>query len=122
MGLSVTRIGAVNSAYGASGVSQIGTVEQKPINYAIDNQSEVSGAFKSSLVGLGRDSVTGAAPVQYPTAQIETNRINQVEKNQEANRAFNAVAGAHLESVATYNAASMVQSYGMVGSQVDLFA
>ncbi|MCR4798481.1 MAG: hypothetical protein K5853_08555 [Lachnospiraceae bacterium] len=113
MGLSASSLNPISK------VSHRVTVPQA---YTVENQSEVSDAFTEALKTTGANSVMAAPPVQYATATITTNRINQLEKNQEANRAYNDLA-ASFEGISTaYDQSSAATNYSMVGSRLDLFA
>ena len=109
----------------ASSLNPISSVEYRiatPQAYTVENQAEVSDAFEQALQTTGTGSVTAAPPVRYATANITTNRISQMQKNQETSRAYNDLA-ASFEGISTaYDAKSSGTSYAMVGSRLDLFA
>ena len=110
----------------ASSLNPISAIEYKmttPRAYNVENQSEVSDSFVESLQASGYSKrVEGAAPVQYATASVTTNRVSQVQKNQEVNRAYNAIAASFDGFSVSYGADRKNSSFEMLGSQLDLFA
>ena len=119
MGIS---IGAIGSAYEMSFV--------QPMNYPLKNQSEVSDEFtKKGVSGL----VTNVAPVGYPNAKEVSGTssededpmqmaIDMVKKSQETNRMYNDVAQRFQGMTVGYSQDQGAMSYGMSGSNLDLFA
>ena len=110
----------------ASSMNPIVGIEYRvttPQSYNLENKSEVSDSFVESLKASGfSNRVEGAAPVQYATASVTTNRIAQVQKNQEVNQAYNAIASSFGNQSISYGADSRNTSFNMLGSQLDLFA
>ncbi len=94
-----------------------------PQSYNVSNESEVSDSFVESLNSTGYSNrVDAAAPVQYATASISTNRIGQIQKNQEVNQAYNSIAASFGNQSISYGADSKNTGYELLGSQLDLYA
>lgn len=110
----------------ASSLNPISAIEYKtttPRAYNVENQSEVSDSFVESLQASGyTNRIEGAAPVVYATASATTNRIAQVQKNQEVNQAYNSIAASFENFSVSYGADLKYSSFDMLGSQLDLFA
>lgn len=110
MALSIGRMGATTS------YSQI-----RPQSYALSNESQTSAAYEASktqsLQGIG-----AVDPVQYPNAQTSGKSLSGISSAQEVEQAYNAIASA-FEGVTTfYGQDSVGSSYGMLGSQIDVYA
>ena len=108
MALSIGRMGATTS------YSQI-----RPQSYALSNESQTSAAYEASktqsLQGIG-----AVDPVQYPNAQTGGKSLSGISSAQEVEQAYNAIA---FEGVTTfYGQDSVGSSYGMLGSQIDVYA
>ncbi len=92
--------------------------------YTLDNKADFSDAFVESVKKLpSADAVESVAPVVYPTAQIMTRRIGQIQDSQRVNQGLNSIASG-FEGVTTGYGSSGDGSrgYGMTGSRIDLFA
>jgi hypothetical protein len=114
MGLSVASLRPI------SGLSY---VQQKPMNYTVDNQSDVSGAFVESMENASPAKVDAAPPVRYPTAQVSSiDSAEQVTRNQQVNRAYNNIASRYSGTVTGYGQDRAARAYGTVGQALDLFA
>jgi hypothetical protein len=110
------------SAGSMNRISPIANREIRPQNYAVENESEVSDAFTQAMAMQGVNGITGPAPVQYPNAQVEENKVNAAEQSKQANAMFNKIASAYQGMNTSYNANGGPQSYGMVGNSIDLTA
>lgn len=110
----------------ASSLNPINAIEYKvttPMAYNVENQSEVSDSFVESLQASGyTNRVDAAAPVVYATASVSTNRIAQVQRNQEVNQAYNSIAASFDNQSISYGANRQNNTYEMLGSQLDLYA
>lgn len=119
MGLSV---GSISSTYGMNYI--------QPMNYSVDNESEVSDEFvQRGVQGL----VPNVQPVGYPNAQAissvaddEDNplemAVNTVRKSQEAGKMYNEVAARFQGMTVGYDSSLSGVGYGIAGSTLDLFA
>ena len=116
MGLSAA---SMNPVRGIS--SYRSTVAQA---YNIDNKADFSDAFVESLKRVSSaDSVGGVPPIQYPTAKIMTNRISQISETQRVSEGLNSIAKGFEGITTGYgNGGGASRGYGIVGSQIDLFA
>ena len=114
-------IGGIGNTYGMSFV--------QPMNYSVNNESDVSEAFvETGMSG----AVMNVPPVVYPNAQTvsaadsESDPLslsaNSVRKSQEVNRAFNDVASKFQGMTTGYSQNTQALSYGMSGNTIDLFA
>ncbi len=94
------------------------------LNYAIDNKADFSDAFTDSVKALSSaDAVEGAAPVQYPTATVMTKRVGQIQDSQRVSEGLNSIAQGFEGITTGYGSGGGAnRGYGMVGSQIDLFA
>ena len=93
----------------------------RPQSYALSNESQTSAAYEASktqsLQGIG-----AVDPVQYPNAQTGGKSLSGISSAQEVEQAYNAIASA-FEGVTTfYGQDSVGSSYGMLGSQIDVYA
>ena len=114
MGLSAASMNPISGVY-RSRVAQA---------YTVDNKADFSDAFVDSVKNLSSaDAVEGAAPVQYPTAQIMTRRIGQIQDSQRVSQGLNTIASGFEGITTGYSRGGNGQSgYAMVGSAIDLFA
>ncbi len=103
------------------GVSYRGRVAQA---YTVDNKADFSDAFTESIKRLpSADAVESAAPVVYPTAQVMTRRIGQIQDSQRVSQGLNSIASGFEGITTGYGSGGdTTRGYGMVGSQIDLFA
>lgn len=113
-------------AIGSTGIYNSMT-RTKPMNYAVDNQSQVSNAYQQSVENISQSSgfqpVGAANPVQYPNqVNVQEASIASIQKSQETNREFNQVAKGFAGQVTGYSAGSVATGYDIVGSQFDAFA
>lgn len=110
----------------ASSLNPISAIEYRttvPQAYTVENQSEVSDSFVEAMRGMGyANRVDAAAPVQYATASVSTNRIEMLQKNQEANKAYNDLAASFGGVSVSYGSARQAESYAVIGSRFDAFA
>ena len=117
-------VGGIGSSYGMN-MSFV-----QPMNYNVKNESKISDAFiETGMSG----AVMNVPPVIYPNAQEVTNSnedesnplalsANSVRKSQEANRQYNNVAQRFQGMTTGYSQNTQGLSYGMSGSNIDLFA
>ena len=113
-------------AIGSTG-SYSSLTRTKPMNYAVENQSQVSNAYQQSTEDIsksrGFQPVGAANPVQYPNrVNVQEASIASIQKSQETNREFNHVAQSFVGQVTGYSAGSVATGYDIVGSQFDAFA
>lgn len=120
MGLSVASLSPISAA------SYVSTV---PMNYAVDNESEVSGAYIESRRANSVNGVDAAPPVRYANATVQeddnplnVDRTASLQRNQAANRAYNAIASNFGGAATSYGASGAAASYQTVGQNLDLFA
>ena len=110
----------------ASSLNPISAIEYRttvPQAYTVENQSEVSDSFVEAMNSVGyANRVDAASPVQYATASVTTNRVEQLQKNQEANKAYNDLAASFGGTAAFYGAGRQAESYAVLGGQFDAFA
>ncbi|MBQ5430333.1 MAG: hypothetical protein IIT72_09155 [Lachnospiraceae bacterium] len=116
MSLSVGSISAF-APYGS--VAALSSNKTRPKAFDLENKSTVSDAFtESAKVNGARGSVEAVPPVQYPTATVEKNKLSAIEKNQEANQAYNAIADSFAGATG-YDQGLHATSYAGVGQNVD---
>ena len=110
----------------ASSLNPISAIEYRttvPQAYTVENQSEVSGSFVEAMRGAGyANRVDAAAPVQYATANVTTNRIEQLQRTQEANKAYKDLAASFGGVNVSYGAGRQAEGYAVLGGQFDAFA
>lgn len=121
MGLSVEGIGPIS---GYSSVSPLSYVSARQNAYAIDNQSEISDEFVSSLKDSSRTGdIQAAPPVQYANARaVRVGGAQQAEAAQRVGRAYNDIAESFGGISTSYDAASNASSYAILGSNFDAYA
>ena len=126
MGLSTAGIGSIGGLSSASmnPIQQVTYRESVDQAYTIDNQSDFSDAFVDSVRDLSSaESVEGVPPVQYPTANVLTRRIGQIEEGMRVNAGYNSIAAGYEGVTVGYGRGGAAsQGFGMVGSTIDLFA
>ncbi len=114
-------IGGIGSAYGMNFI--------QPMNYTVRNQADVSDAFvETGMSG----AIMNVPPVVYPNAQAVPKAegdsdplslsAGTVRKSVEANKMYNDVASKFQGMTTGYTRDTAGISYGMIGSEVDLFA
>lgn len=115
MGLSVERVGSVGST------PYVSTVQN---SYAISNHSEISDAFVESVGhSAAAQDIQAAPPVQYANAKnIRIGAVGQLDDNQKAHRAYNALAEAFNGVNTSYGADSRATSYSPIGAGFDAYA
>ncbi len=119
MAISVSGI----SPMSMNPIMSVRSVETKPQNYAVENQSDVSDAFSQSLAVNGASGIMGPPPVQYANAQVSENETAQAGVDSaRANRYFNDIASAYQGMSTSYNANGAAEQYSMVGNSIDLMA
>ena len=95
------------------------------MNYAVANRSEVSDSYVQSMAQTNAvgafPGIDAASPVGYANAQ-RTDSTASVRASQEANAAYNAIASGFAGNTTGYGSDSVASAYGMVGSNLDLFA
>ena len=115
----ISPIGGYYPTMSTSPVSSVGSVETVPMNYAVDNESEVSDVYTQMMRTSGAGSIKGPSPVAYPNAQIQENQISQVQEQSKANSYYNDIAKGFSGMNTSYDASGAGSSYQMVGSQFD---
>ena len=110
------------SVTGLDPVTPVRQVTQRPEAYAVSNEAEVSDAFSESMKTAGANRVSGPAPVVYPNAQVQTNEVGQIRRSQQVNDVYNKIASSFGNATVGYDANRNASSYGMVGSQIDVYA
>lgn len=92
----------------------------RPQSYSVANEAEVSAAYTESVQQASGVSgpIGGADPVQYPNAQT----VAGVSGAHEVEQAYNAVASAFEGATTSYGADLVGTSYGVVGSNIDVYA
>ena len=113
MGLSVASLNPISPIQGVQ------YAEVASMNYTVDNESEVSASYVESMEQVSNQYVDAASPVQYPNASVSPTRV--VERSQEANAAYNAVAQ-RFDQTTGYNQFSVGQGYETVGALFDQYA
>ena len=109
MGLSV---GALNST----------TYGVRPMQYALQNQSQVSSAYAESLADA--KAVSNVSPVKYPDSQLvkQSGNVQATASAKEVNASFNKIASAYTGATTGYNEDRTGYGYDMVGSNFDMYA
>ena len=104
-------------------ISSIRTLETKPQNYAVENESEVSDAFSQSMAVNGAGGITAAPPVQYANAQVSENSTSGPSMDSaRMNRFFNDIASGYQGMSTSYDANGQAGQYAMIGSNIDYSA
>ena len=104
-------------------ITSVRTVETRPQNYAVENESEVSDAFMQSLAINGTDGIVAPTPVQYANAQRSEsgNRVSDLDSTQ-VNQFYNDIASGYQGMSTSYDASGTAGQYAMIGSNIDLYA
>lgn len=102
-------------------------VSVKPLAYAVDNKSDVSGAFVESMNRVGavspKDRVGAAVPVRYPDARVDENTsFLKLQEAVSANRDYNRIATEFSNSYTGYSANGAGTNYSVSGGSVDFYA
>jgi len=90
------------------------------MNYAVENQSDVSASYVESMEQVASAYVDATPPVQYPNTYA--NHIQAVEQSQKVSEAYNEVAYQFQGQTTGYDAASFGYTYGMEGATFDAYA
>ena len=126
MGLSVASLRPITAYTGVSGarsVSGSSQVQQKSMNYSLENESDVSGAYAESLQQATPARVDAVPPVRYANATLDrVDPAQRMSMSQQVNRAYNNVASRFGGTTTGYGQDRAARAYGMVGQSVDLFA
>ena len=94
----------------------------QPMNYAIENEAEVSDVYSSESTKQTA-GINATNPIQYPNATTyEADPIKKQDESLEASQEFNAVASKFAGAITGYNASSKGTGYGVVGSTIDVYA
>lgn len=113
MGLSVASLNPISST----------PVMSSRQAYTIDNQSEISSAYRESIANTTTpEGVRGPAPVQYATRRYNVSGVNSLSENQRMTRAYNSIASGFEGVNTSYDRNSEASPYEMVGSGFDAFA
>ncbi len=103
-------------------ISSVSTVAVKPMNYSVENQSEVSDVY-NAMATTPTQGIDSVSPVMYPNAQAQaTSPVAQAEAAVKADKAFNDIASSFAGSSTGYDSAMAANSYSMVGANIDLLA
>lgn len=114
-----------------SGISPIGAYSSmaaiKPIQYQVQNQSEVSDAYQESVGALGGAQssrpVDAVSPVVYANAQkMATESVDTNDVAQKVSQAYNKIASSFSDKITGYSSHGSGEKYSMVGNSIDLFA
>ena len=109
-------IGGIGNAYGAYQMYRT-----RPMNYVVQNQSDVSDAYKESI-GLSKArSMDPTPPVLYPNAQkVPAGAVKAPQADEETvNRQFNSIAARYSGVNTGYERNGQGQGYEMTGSLFD---
>ena len=101
-------------------ISSVSSVAVKPMNYSVENQSEVSDVY-NAMATTPTQGIDSVSPVIYPNAQA-TSSVAQAEAAVKADKAFNDIASSFAGSSTGYDSAMAANSYSMVGANIDLLA
>lgn len=113
---------AINAINAYSGMSTV-----RPMNYSVQNQSEVSAAYTESTkeaksVGTF-PSIRNVDPVQYANANVvSVDPMEKLAKTQSVSKDLNAIASGFSGAITGYGSDSQSYGYQMVGSTLDLYA
>lgn len=113
---------AINAINAYSGMSAV-----RPMNYSVENRSEVSSAYTESVKEAQNTSIfpdIGAVnPIQYPNAQtISINPMEKLAKTQSVSKDMNAIAAGFSGVTTGYDNSSQSYGYQMIGSTIDFYA
>lgn len=91
------------------GIGSYGSVASvQPMNYSVENTAQVSDVYNAETTKQSA-GVNGAAPVQYPNAQVQS-------------KSFNDIAAQFTSNNTSYTTKGVGTKYGMVGSKFDAYA
>ena len=107
------------SASSMNPISSVRRREMVPDAYTLDNQSDVSDAFRQSLAANGVEGIMAPTPVSYPTAHMQEHQFDRAASATQVNRYYNAIASGFGDATTSYNAAGKGSSYGAVGQSID---
>ncbi len=109
-------IGGIGNAYGAYQMYRT-----RPMNYAVQNQSDVSDAYKESIGMSKARSMDPTPPVLYPNAQkVPVGAVKSPAADEETvNRQFNNIASRYSGVNTGYERNGQGQGYEMTGSLFD---
>ena len=125
MGLSVASLRPITAYTGVSGarsVSGSSGVQQRSMNYSLENESDVSASYAESMEQASPAKVDAAPPVRYANATM--NRVDGTERmamNRQVNQAYNSVASRFGGQTTGYGQDRAAKAYATVGQSVDLF-
>ena len=109
----------MSMSIGAMNYSPYASYNVKSMNYAVDNKSQLSDSFVEAANTAGVKYVNITAPVQYPNAYVDNTAF--YEKAKEVNNAYNDVASRFDSQITGYGQNMKGSSYGMVGSNFDVY-
>lgn len=96
--------------------------------YALDNASEVSGAYTDAVRNMNDVSdIDPASPVRYAnvkrvTASAPAGTLDALRNAQSVSKAYNAIAESFGGITTSYDADSTGRSYAEIGANIDLYA
>ena len=120
--MAITPVSGINS--------YMSTASIQPMNYAVENGSEVSDVFAAETT-RNTNGINGASPVQYPNAQVKEKKVDEeqlidptamLEQRKRTASAFNEIASQFRTANTGYSKAGIGNNYGMAGSRFDAFA
>lgn len=107
-------IGGVSGAYGAYQMYRT-----QPMNYAVENKSDVSDAYKESMGVNKSRSMDPVPPVLYPNAQrVQVGKTSGPDE-ETVNRQFNQIAQKYSGNTIGYERNGQGQNYQVTGSMFD---
>ncbi|MCR5452554.1 MAG: hypothetical protein K6F00_08010 [Lachnospiraceae bacterium] len=117
--MSVAAIGAIGSVGSVGSVSYVSPVNN---SFKIDNNSQVSDAYKKSVEksdGTGR--VDPVDPVMYANASMKTQTVDKTEDVLRTDKAFADIARSFGSATTGYNSSAAASNYSMAGAGFDAF-
>ena len=113
------KVSPITSASLSSPISAV-----RPMQYTVQNQSEVSAAYEASIEASAVSDVKAASPVQYANAQIvKEPSVPAIDTKQltAVNQSFNQIAERFAGASTGYASSGAPQSYDVIGSSFDAF-
>lgn len=90
--------------------------------YNLSSQSQVSSAYTESAGQISGAQVEPSNPVIYANASRQTKTVSPFENAQEVSKAFNQLAESFGGRATSYSQDMTVESYGTIGSHIDVYA
>jgi hypothetical protein len=94
------------------------------MNYSVQNQAQVSGAYDQAVKQIQTASaIAPVNPVGYANANsVRVDAANQLEQTRKTEQEFNKLAEQFQGATVGYTGDRTATSYGLVGSQIDVYA